>query len=121
MRNAAAHGLVNSHMAEVAEVGRCSRCPGVIRTAASGLCLGRHRAWVPGPNRGQRDHRGGGQSLSTEDAEAFLRGDQADPAQGGAGTDDSNALGEHLETAMGERVATLEALEPKTERATLCR
>ena len=32
-------------------------------------------------------------------------------------TDDRKALGEHLETATGERVAALEALEPEAERA----
>ena len=32
-------------------------------------------------------------------------------------TDDRKALGEHLETATGERVAALEALEPGAERA----
>ena len=31
-------------------------------------------------------------------------------------TDDRKALGEHLETATGERVAALEALEPVAER-----
>ena len=33
-------------------------------------------------------------------------------------TDDRKALGEHLETATGERVAALEALQPGAERAT---
>ena len=32
-------------------------------------------------------------------------------------TDDRKALGEHLETATGERVAALEALEPEANRA----
>ena len=32
-------------------------------------------------------------------------------------TDDRKALGEHLESATGERVAALEALEPGAERA----
>ena len=34
-------------------------------------------------------------------------------------TDDRKALGEHLETATGERIAALEALEPGIERAAI--
>ncbi len=126
-RNDTAHGLVNSHMAEVVEVGKESltfrledgRTLDMNRTDSQL----RHvdRAWASTVHAFQgrtvdnviavmeanHPHLTTQKSFYVEISRARHRAELV--------TDDRKALGEHLETATGERVAALEALEPGAE------
>ena len=128
-RNDRGHGLVNSHMAEVIEVGKES----VTFRLEDGRTLEmdgndpqlRHldRAWASTVHAFQgrtvdnviavmeasHPHLTTQKSFYVEISRARYRAELV--------TDDRKALGEHLETATGERVAALEALEPGTERS----
>ena len=128
-RNDTAHGLVSSHMAEVLEVGKES----LMFQLEDGRTLDmnrndpqlRHldRAWASTVHAFQgctvdnviavmeasHPHLTTQKSFYVEISRARHRAELV--------TDDRKALGEHLESATGERVAALEALEPGGKRA----
>ncbi len=128
-RNDRGHGLVNSHMAEVVEVGK----ENVTFRLEDGRTLEmavndpqlRHldRAWASTVHAFQgrtvdnviavmeasHPHLTTQKSFYVEISRARHRAELV--------TDDRKALGEHLEAATGERVAALEALEPKAKPA----
>ena len=126
-RNDTAHGLVNSHLAEVTEVGKDN----VTFRLEDGRTLDMHhgdsqlrhldRAWASTVHAFQgrtvdnviavmeagHPHLTTQKSFYVEISRARHRAELV--------TDDRKALGEHLETATGERVAALEALQPVAE------
>ncbi len=128
-RNDTAHGLVNSHLAEVVEVGK----ERVAFRLEDGRMLDMHRsdpqlrhldrAWASTVHAFQgrtvdnviavmeanHPHLTTQKSFYVEISRARHRAELV--------TDDRKALGEHLETATGERVAALDALEPEAGRA----
>ena len=128
-RNDTAHRLVNSHLAEVVEVGK----ERVSFRLEDGRTLDMHRtdpqlrhldrAWASTVHAFQgrtvdnviavmeanHPHLTTQKSFYVEISRARHRAELV--------TDDRKALGEHLETVTGERVAALEALEPVAERA----
>ena len=128
-RNDTAHGLVNSHLAEVTEVGKDN----VTFRLEDGRTLDMHhsdaqlrhldRAWASTVHAFQgrtvdnviavmeanHPHLTTQKSFYVEISRARHRAELV--------TDDRKALGEHLETATGETVAALEAVEPGADSA----
>ena len=126
-RNDTAHGLVNSHLAEVTDVGKDN----VTFRLEDGRTLDMHnsdpqlrhldRAWASTVHAFQgrtvdnviavmeasHPHLTTQKSFYVEISRARHRAELV--------TDGRNALGEHLESATGERIAALEALEPGAE------
>ena len=127
-RNDPGHGLVNSHLAEIVKVGSNDvtfrlEDGRTLKMNANDPQL-RHidRAWASTVHAFQgrtvdnviavmeagHPHLTTQKSFYVEISRARHRAELV--------TDDRKALGEHLEAATGERVAALEAVEPKVER-----
>lgn len=128
-RNDRRHGLVNSHMAEVVEVGKETvrfrlEDGGTLEMHGQDPQL-RHldRAWastvrafqgrtvdnVIAVMEASHPHLTTQKSSYVEISRAWERAELV--------TDDKTALGEHLDAATGERVAALEALDTAAERS----